>query len=98
MNLSKRSCCCRQVERRGLGRLFLECQVHAFVATVLLGTTRLDALDLDPQPEPPDRKLGESEQGVAGGEGSAIVGADGVRKAEVLEGSFEHREGKLRPC
>ena len=60
------------------------------MTTVLLRTTRLDALDLDPQPEPPHRKLGESEQSIAGGEGSAIVGADGVRQAEVPKEALQN--------
>jgi hypothetical protein len=51
----------QKVERRGLGCLFLECDVHAFMTTVLLGATGLDALDLDPESEPPDGKPGEPE-------------------------------------
>jgi hypothetical protein len=34
------------------------------MATVLLGASRLDALDLNPQSEPPDRELGQPEEGV----------------------------------
>ena len=48
----------QEVEGSGLGGFFLQCQVHALVATVLLGMSGLDALDLDAQAQPPDRELG----------------------------------------
>ncbi len=47
----------QEVERGGLGRLFLEGQVHAFMASILFGMSRLDALDLDAETQPPDREL-----------------------------------------
>ena len=38
---------------------------------------------------------GESEQGIAGGKGHTVVGANGVRQAEVLEGSLENGKGEV---
>jgi len=35
----------------------------------------LDALDRDAEAKPPDRELGEVEQGVGTGEGHAVIGA-----------------------
>jgi len=67
--------------------------MHALVAAVLLRVARLDALDLDAEPEPPDREPGEIEQGIGACERHAIVGADGIGKAKLLEDAFEHREG-----
>jgi hypothetical protein len=36
--------------------------VRPLVPPVLLGVTRLDALDADPEPDPPDRRAGESSE------------------------------------
>jgi hypothetical protein len=35
--------------------------VHPLVTAVLLGMPRLDALDLDSEPEPPDRQFAQIE-------------------------------------
>jgi hypothetical protein len=64
---------------RAGGGLFLEGEMHAFVTPVLLGISRLDPLDGDAEPEPPDREFGEIEQGIRAGEGHAAVGSDGLR-------------------
>lgn len=76
-----------------LGGLQLECEMHAFVAAVLLRMAWLDALDVDAEPEPPDRQPRQIEQSVGTGEGHAIVGSDRLGQAELLEAALEHGEG-----
>jgi hypothetical protein len=46
---------------------------------------RLDALDGDAEPEPPDGELGEIEEGVGAGEGDAGIGADCERQSALFE-------------
>ena len=64
---------------------FFRVQVHALVAAVLLRVARLDALDGDAEPEPPDREPGEVVEPVGAGEGNAVVGADGGGQAAFPE-------------
>ena len=47
----------QEVERGGLGGFILERQVHALVASILLRMSRLDALNVDAQSQPPHREL-----------------------------------------
>ena len=68
------------VHARRAGGFLLQGEMHALMAAVLLRLARLDALDGDAEPEPPDRELGEVEQGIGTGEGDAVVGADGPRQ------------------
>src|SRR5262245_28847200 len=75
------------------GRFFLERQMHAFMAAVLLWMARPDPLDLDPQPQPPDRQLTEIEEGIRRGEGNAVIRANGLGQSEVGEDAFEGTEG-----
>jgi hypothetical protein len=58
----------QRVHRRRAGGLLLECEVHSLMA-VLLWMSRLDALDLNAEPEPPHRQLRQIEQslGLANG-------------------------------
>jgi hypothetical protein len=59
----------QEVPGRRLGGFLLQRQMHALMPTVLLGMARLDALDVDPQAQPPNRKPGQSEEGVGAGKG-----------------------------
>jgi hypothetical protein len=43
----------QEVPRCRLGRLLLQRQMHALVPAILLRMARADALDRDPQPQPP---------------------------------------------
>ena len=67
--------------------------MHALVAAILLRVAGLDALDLDAEPEPPDRELGEVEEGIRTREGDAVIGADGLGQAELLENGLEYGKG-----
>jgi hypothetical protein len=44
-----------------LGGFFLQGKMHALVTTILLGSTRLDALDANPQAKPPHSKFAQVE-------------------------------------
>src|SRR5437899_2346733 len=57
----------------------------------------LDALDADPQAQPPYGELAQAEQRMGTGEGHAVVGADGFGQAEVLEHPLEYAEGVELP-
>jgi hypothetical protein len=75
------------------GGLIFECQVHAFMAAILLGVSWLDPFDIDAKASPPDRELTQSVEGVTAGERNAIVGAYRCRQPEVLESPFKNSEG-----
>ena len=60
------------------------------MAAVLLRMARLDALDANAQPEPPDRELAQVEQGVGGSEWNAIIAANVGRQAALLKKPFKH--------
>ena len=84
----------QEVAAGRLGGFLLQRQMHALVAAVLLRVAGLDALDLDAEPQPPDRELAQAEEGVGTGEGHAVVGADGAGQAKLLEGALEDGEGE----
>ena len=75
------------------GGFLLQGEVHALVAAVLLRVAWLDAFDCDAEAEPPDRELGEIEQGIGAGERDAVVGADGLRQATLGEQLLEGGNG-----
>jgi hypothetical protein len=57
-------------------------------------------VDGDTEAQPPDRELGEIEQGVGAGERDAIVGADGDGTAAFAKQAFEAvkaRSSRVRP-
>jgi hypothetical protein len=54
----------QEVFGRRLSGFLLQREIHALMAAILVGMARLDAFDVDPEPQPPDRKLGESEERV----------------------------------
>ena len=76
------------------GGLQLQSEVHALRGDRSAAGFRLDALDLDAEPQPPDGELGEVEERIGACEGHTIVGADGSRQAELFEGALKNREGR----
>src|SRR5947207_10580681 len=69
--------------------------MHTFVPAVLLGVCRFDALDGDPQTQPPHGQFAQAEESAGAGEGHTVVAADGARQAVVLEGSLKDTEGEV---
>src|ERR1700736_6714245 len=67
--------------------------MHAFMPAVLSRTPRLDALEVDPEAQPPDRELGQTEEGSATGKGGAVVGADTTGQPKVLKSALKHGKG-----
>ena len=66
----------QEVSTRRLGGFFLQGEMHAFMAAVLLRMSRFDPFNADAQAQPPDRQFAEIKQGVSGSEGHAIITAD----------------------
>ena len=59
-----------------LGGLFLQSQMHALMTPILLRMAGLDALNADPQAEPPHRELAQVEQRMCGSERHTVIAAD----------------------
>ena len=83
------------VHSRRSGCFFLQRQMHALVAAILLWVARLDALDSDAEPQPPHREFGEIEEAVRTGERHAIVGADGKRQAAIAKQPLKGCNGRV---
>jgi hypothetical protein len=77
------------------GGLLLEREMHALVTAILLWMAGLDALDRNAQAQPPNRELGEVEQGVGAGKRDAIVGANSRGQAALLEELLEGGDGQV---
>src|ERR1051325_7121099 len=85
----------KEVGAGGTGGLLLEGEVHALMAAVPLRVAWVNAVDADAQAQPPDGELGEMKQATAGGEGHAVVGADGAGQAAFLKEALKGSEGGL---
>lgn len=72
------------------GRLGLERAVHALMASVLLGMGGLDDLGVDARADPPDRQPRQAAERRRG-EGDAVVGAEDLRQAVLVEEPGEDR-------
>src|ERR1035438_2671856 len=64
--------------------------MHALMPAVLGRTARLDALEVDPEAQPPDRELGQTEESGAASRGGAVVGADTTGQPKVLKSALKH--------
>ena len=68
-------------------------EVQALVPAILLGMARRNPLEADAEAEPPDGQLAQPVQRVRGGEGHAVVRADGVGEPVLLKRALEDGEG-----
>jgi len=75
-----------------LGGFFLQGEMHAFVATILLRMSRLDAFDGDAQAKPPDSEFAEVEQSMRGGEGHSVITANVGGQTALLKQPFKRGE------
>ena len=66
--------------------------MHALVTPVLLRLPRLDAVDRDAEPEPPNGKLAKIEESIVRSKGHAVVGAD--RQSALIGEPLESRESQ----
>ena len=82
----------QEVGRGRLGGFFLEGEMHAFMAAVLLVMSGLNAFHPDPQAKPPDGELAQVEQGMGGSEGHAVIAADVGRQAAFLKKPLKYGE------
>jgi hypothetical protein len=86
-----------EVGRGGFGGFFLQGQMHAFMAAVLLRVTRLDAFNADAQPEPSDRKLAQVEQVGGGSERHTVIAANVGRRAALrYSAHFQTQPSRLK--
>src|ERR1700688_3530223 len=69
--------------------------MHAFMAAVLLRTARLDALDGNAEPQPPNGESAQVEQTIGRGEGHAVVGTNGSWQAAFLKQALKGGKGSL---
>jgi hypothetical protein len=76
------------------GSVALERAMHAFMDGVLLRFAWFDELGIDAKLDEPDGESGKASQGT-GGEGDAIVGADAVGQAKLVEEPGEVLLGEL---
>ena len=67
-----------------LGRAVADSFPRSLQAAVLLRATWLDALDLDAEPEPPDRQPAQAEEGIGACERDAVIGANGLGRPNSL--------------
>src|SRR6185437_10046661 len=73
---------------------FFQREVHAFMSAVLLGVAGRDALQADPQPEPPHGQFAQAVQRPRGRQGHAVVRANRGRQPELLKHAL--KDGKRR--
>ena len=68
-------------------------EVQPLVPAILLGMARRNPFEADAETEPPDGELAQPVQRVRGGEGHAVIRADGVGEPILLKRALEDREG-----
>ncbi len=80
----------QEVGGRRLGGFFLQGEMHAFMAAILLRMTGFDSLDANAEAKPPDGEFAEIEQSVRGSEGHTVVAADVGGQATLLKKPLLH--------
>ena len=65
------------------------------MAAVLLRMARLDSLDGNAEPQPPNSESAQVEQTIGRGEGHAIVGTNGLRQAAFLKQALKGSKSAL---
>jgi len=75
----------QEVGAGGSGGFFLQRQVHALMAAVLLRVTGLYALNADAQSQPPDRQTREVEKTVGRSERHAVIGTNRLGQPAFFE-------------
>jgi len=73
-----------------LGGFFLQGEMHAFVAAILLRMAGLDTFNANAQAEPPDRELAQVKQGMSGSKRNAVIAADVSGQSTLPEKPFKH--------
>jgi hypothetical protein len=82
----------QEVGDRRLGGFFLQGEMHALMAAILLRMARLNALNANAEAKPPDGEFAQVKQGVCGSKGHAVVTADVGGQATLFEKPLKHRE------
>jgi hypothetical protein len=73
-----------------LGGFFLQGEMHAFVAAILLRMAGLDAFNANAQAEPPDGELAQVKQGMSGSKRNTVIAADVGGQSTVVEKPLKH--------
>src|SRR6202162_599066 len=71
--------------------------MHALMTPVLLRVAGRDALNSDPQAEPPHRELAQVEQRMCGSERHTVIAADVGGQSALLKKPLKHSESVLFP-
>jgi hypothetical protein len=87
----------KKVASSGLGSLFLQSEMHALVTAVLLRMARLDPLNADAEPQPPDRQLAQVKQSMSRSERNTVVAADVRGQAAFFKKPFKYGKSKIFP-
>src|SRR6202047_4735566 len=69
--------------------------MHGFLAAGLWGMARLEALDGNAEPQPPNGESAQVEETIGRGEGHAVVGTDGLGQAAFLKQALKSGKGSL---
>src|ERR1700732_560897 len=69
--------------------------MHGFLAAGLWGMARLEALDGNAEPQPPNGESAQVEETIGRGEGHAVVGTNGLGQAAFPKQALKGSKGAL---